>query len=342
MDSGTSAAIIAGSRCARLVCLWSQKMTILAQLPHHPARTEEGALAALVMAIGGPAFATQALAALNAPLQAASWSVYRVWRDRTPELCLSASHGVADTTRACFDAYRDGLYRRDCSFDLARKAPVPGGATVLQMRAVDAPTPEHRERIYRRHGILERLSVVSAEDDGALLRGQPLPPRAPRVISRDCEVRAVRASSRRWCWLVCGDTWRWLGARRASPCPGRVAPGPRPPWQARVRGPDGARTRRLRAPPARLEPRRRGRGSGPLGGHGQDLPHTGLPAARAALPQRAVCPLRHHAVRGRASLRTEGAQSPSGMTARERPCTDTGRQVPSCLYLRPPLRSVLP
>lgn len=169
MDSGTSAAIIAGSRCARLVCLWSQKMTILAQLPHHPARTEEGALAALVMAIGGPAFATQALAALNAPLQAASWSVYRVWRDRTPELCLSASHGVADTTRACFDAYCDGLYRRDCSFDLARKAPVPGGATVLQMRAVDAPTPEHRERIYRRHGILERLSVVSAEDDGALL-----------------------------------------------------------------------------------------------------------------------------------------------------------------------------
>jgi DNA-binding NarL/FixJ family response regulator len=169
MDSGTPAAIIAGSRCVRLVCLWSQKMTILAQLPHHPARTEEAALAALVMAIGGPAFATQALAALNAPLQAASWSVYRVWRDRAPALCLSASHGVADTTQACFAAYSDGLYRWDRSFDLAHGAPAAGSATVLQMRAEDAPTPEHRERIYRRHGLLERLSVVSAEDDGGLL-----------------------------------------------------------------------------------------------------------------------------------------------------------------------------
>lgn len=167
MDRATTAAIIAGPRHSRPARLWPQKMTVLAQL--HPPRPDEAALASLVMSIGSPAFASQALAALNAPLQAASWSVYRMWRDRAPELCLSASHGVADTTRACFDAYRDGLYRLDRSFDLARSAPAAGGATVLQMRAADAPTLEHRERIYQRHGLLERLSVVSAEDDGALL-----------------------------------------------------------------------------------------------------------------------------------------------------------------------------
>jgi DNA-binding NarL/FixJ family response regulator len=135
---------------------------------------DEAVLAALIGSLGGVGFAGDALAALNEPLQAASWSVYRVWRDRHPVLYLSASRGVVDTTRSCFAAYRDeGLYRHDRSFDLVRSAARPGArpgaATVLHMRAVDAPSAEHRERIYHRHGLAERLSVASADDDGSLL-----------------------------------------------------------------------------------------------------------------------------------------------------------------------------
>jgi DNA-binding CsgD family transcriptional regulator len=134
-------------------------------------------LATLITSLGSAGFADDALAALNEPLQAASWSVYRVWRDRAPELHLSASRGVADTTASCFAAYHDGLYRLDRSFDLVRDASrsaavghaQPGHATVLRMRAADAPSAAHRERIYQRHGLAERLSVAALEADGSLL-----------------------------------------------------------------------------------------------------------------------------------------------------------------------------
>jgi DNA-binding CsgD family transcriptional regulator len=135
----------------------------MSQHPH------QQALAGVIGAIGSRSFDADALAQLNdGVLQAASWSVYQVWRDRPPVLHLSASRGVADTTRDCFAAYRDGLYRRDCSFDRVR-AVRPGHAAVLLMRADDAPNADHREIIYRRHRVLERLSVAALQDDGSLL-----------------------------------------------------------------------------------------------------------------------------------------------------------------------------
>ncbi|RZS53139.1 helix-turn-helix transcriptional regulator [Sphaerotilus mobilis] len=116
----------------------------------------------VVQAIGEPDFAERALGALNtAQLRAASWSVYQVRRQQAPVLHLSASLGVPDTTRHCFAAYRAGLYRADRSFDAVR----PGHAAVLRMHADEAPSADHREAIYRRHGMLERLSVVTRPDD---------------------------------------------------------------------------------------------------------------------------------------------------------------------------------
>lgn len=126
-------------------------------------------LTALVGCIGDDGFAAAGLQSLNAAaLYAASWSVYQVWPDRPPVLHLSSSLGVADTTAECFGAYRDGLYRRDRSFDCVREAR-PGHAAVLRMNAADAPNAEHREIIYRRHRMLERLSVAQMEGDGSLL-----------------------------------------------------------------------------------------------------------------------------------------------------------------------------
>jgi DNA-binding CsgD family transcriptional regulator len=95
--------------------------------------------------------------------------VYQVWAERPPCLHLSASRGVADTTRDCFAAYHAGLYRRDRSFDLVRRGRRTGQATVLRMGADEAPNAEHRESIYRRHGVVERLSVAQLEEDGSLL-----------------------------------------------------------------------------------------------------------------------------------------------------------------------------
>ncbi|MCW5665803.1 MAG: helix-turn-helix transcriptional regulator [Piscinibacter sp.] len=127
------------------------------------------ALAGLIGAIGRADFASAALDALNTPLQAATWSVYRVWRDRAPVLHASASRGVADVTHDCFRAYHAGLYRHDRSFDRVDAAAAPGHVAVLHMRAEEAPTSAHREQIYRAHGMLERLSAATREDDGSLL-----------------------------------------------------------------------------------------------------------------------------------------------------------------------------
>lgn len=151
-------------------CTSAERMTQMLQLEldRSDAATQR-ALAGLIGAIGDSGFAGGALEALNAPLQAASWSVYRVWRDRAPVLHCSASRGVADTTGDCFRAYQDGLYRRDRSFDRVDAACAPGQVAVLHMRAEEAPTREHRERIYRRHRVLERLSAAARDDDGSLL-----------------------------------------------------------------------------------------------------------------------------------------------------------------------------
>jgi len=143
--------------------------------PPAPGALPANAMAGLVGAIGDEGFSHRALAQLNGVLNAASWSVYQVWRTadgaptaRLPVLHLSASHGVPDTTQACFGAYRDGLYRRDRSFDALRGARA-GHLALLRMQADEAPNAEHRDAIYRRHGVRERLSAVQPEADGSLL-----------------------------------------------------------------------------------------------------------------------------------------------------------------------------
>lgn len=145
--------------------------TVAAPLAPTPfsAPSASQAVSALIDAIGEPRFAHQGLAALNGPLQVASWSVYSLHAQRAPVLHLSAAQGVSDQTHACFDAYQAGLYRRDHSFDGVRRAARPGHAAVLRMREDQAPNAEHRELIYRRHGLAERLSVAALEDDGSVL-----------------------------------------------------------------------------------------------------------------------------------------------------------------------------
>jgi DNA-binding NarL/FixJ family response regulator len=122
----------------------------------------------LIGAIGRSSFASDALLGLNGALAAGSLAVYQRFASRPPVLHLSASLGVADTTGQCFATYRDdGLYRRDASLDAVR-APA-GQAVMLRMHADEAPNAEHREAIYMRHGVVERLSVATRHDDGSVL-----------------------------------------------------------------------------------------------------------------------------------------------------------------------------
>ena len=125
------------------------------------------ALASTVGAIGTPGFTQAALQGINQLPQraaAASWSVYRVWRDRPPRLHASASVGIADTTRDCFGVYQQGLYRLDRSFDAVHR----GQTAVLRVHADDAPSRQHRDTLYRRHGMLERLSVAHRGPDDSV------------------------------------------------------------------------------------------------------------------------------------------------------------------------------
>ncbi len=132
-------------------------------------RSVQASLAGVIGAVGGAAFASSALTSVNSALHAASWSVYRVWSDRVPLLHLSSSHGVHDTTRDCFQVYQDGLYKRDRSFDAARSASARGEALMFRLRARDFPNRDHREAIYHRHGVTERLSIAEPQADGSVL-----------------------------------------------------------------------------------------------------------------------------------------------------------------------------
>lgn len=139
-------------------------------VPPSPAEADRATChAALIAGIGRSGFAARSLASLQPLLGAASWSVYQVWPDRPPRLHLSASHGVADITLECFRAYAAGLYQRDGSFDPLRRAPRPGATMLLHMTADEAPNAEHREQIYRRHDMRERLSLASLAPDQSML-----------------------------------------------------------------------------------------------------------------------------------------------------------------------------
>lgn len=140
-------------------------------MPFWPLSTSGAGIAPamLVQHLGAPGFARAALEAVHqAGVPAASWSVYRLQPrlpQQPPVMHVSASLGVADTTQACFAAYRDGLYRADRSFDDVPR----NGCGVLRMHADDMPNPAHRDAIYRRHGMRERLSVVQRQADDSLL-----------------------------------------------------------------------------------------------------------------------------------------------------------------------------
>lgn len=134
----------------------------------HPAVWHDDLVFDIVGCLGRRDFGRHALALINRVVPAASWSAYRLPQAGLPCMLVSGSHQIPDTTRDCWKVYRASLYRRDDTFAQVRERALPGGVMMTHWHAEEI-RPPHRDLIYRRHGVRERLSVVRVEDDGALL-----------------------------------------------------------------------------------------------------------------------------------------------------------------------------
>ena len=126
------------------------------------------ALAGATDAIGEPDFAMRALRLVNAALVVDFLSVYRVYRDQPPRMFFSGSLTDRDVSEDCFRRYQRGLYRRDKTFVEAKELAAGGTPTMTLWNEAEIPSP-HRDQIYRRHGIHERLSVVAAGESDSML-----------------------------------------------------------------------------------------------------------------------------------------------------------------------------
>jgi DNA-binding CsgD family transcriptional regulator len=115
------------------------------------------ALAGLIARLGEKHFESSLLEQLNPLLPAASCSIYRTGADCVPRLFMSASHGVRDTTRDCWQAYLSGPYLSDRT--LVRDSSGEAQTLLCHITAAEVPG-EHRARVYEAHGVAERVSVV--------------------------------------------------------------------------------------------------------------------------------------------------------------------------------------
>ncbi len=120
-------------------------------------------LAGLISQLGQPRFRSLLLETLQPWVPAASFSVYRTGRHSVPQLFLSGSLGVPDTTRDCWSAYLSGPYRSDRT--LIPEAQGEAQPLLCHLTAQEVPA-QHRARVYEAHGVAERVSVVQARDDG--------------------------------------------------------------------------------------------------------------------------------------------------------------------------------
>lgn len=155
----------------------------------------QAALIGMISHLGSPGFTTGGLRELNLALEAGSWSVYRVRRTQPPVCYLSSSFRRLDTTGACFQVYRDHLYRRDRTFDALGEDGAPR-LKAIHLRATEVPDPEHRLAIYERHQIRERLSVArQCADESILSVNLYRHADQGRFRERDIEVFAALAPS---------------------------------------------------------------------------------------------------------------------------------------------------
>jgi DNA-binding CsgD family transcriptional regulator len=153
-----------------------------------------GALAGVITAIGAADFGHTALAQLNRWMPLCWWSVYRLRADQPPTVHAAGSCGVRDGTGEAWRDYRAGLYRRDETFAAAREQVQGGQAVLTHWHARELP-PAHRQQIYLRHGLRERLSIVQGDAQGGVLAIN-LYRHQEQVSFSDAAIDAMRLAAR--------------------------------------------------------------------------------------------------------------------------------------------------
>lgn len=126
------------------------------------------AIAGVVSSIGQQGFGTAALAQLNRWMPLCWWSVYTLFDNAPPTLHTHGSFDVADGTLESWRVYRASLYRRDETFVAARDFTSKGNTALLHWHAREI-APLHRAQIYSRHGLRERVSIVSSSPNHGML-----------------------------------------------------------------------------------------------------------------------------------------------------------------------------
>jgi DNA-binding CsgD family transcriptional regulator len=126
----------------------------------HPSKGPAQALEGLIGLLGEPAFESALLQTLHTVVPAASYSIYQTGQGCSPQLFMSASLGVPDTTRACWNAYLSGPYLTDRS--LVSDGVASSGTVLCHIMAKEV-SAEHRARVYDAHGMAERVSVVKQD-----------------------------------------------------------------------------------------------------------------------------------------------------------------------------------
>jgi hypothetical protein len=143
-----------------------QLISIAQPVGDTPAPVDEAgrsALAGLIGSIGAEGFGRDGLAQLNRWMPLCWWSIYRLFDDTPPMLHALGSFGVPDGTQASWQVYRETLYRFDRTFHAVRPMLGERHIGMAHWHAREIPG-RHRAEIYSRHGLLERLSIVSDGD----------------------------------------------------------------------------------------------------------------------------------------------------------------------------------
>lgn len=183
-------------------------------------------MAGLVGCIGDPNFASGALAQINRFMPIAWWSVFQLHHDTPPCMPLTASFEFPDGTLDSWQAYRKSLYLRDQTFLEAREKASGSQQVIVHWNAREIPRA-HRERIYSKHALRERLSLV-CENEGAWLAVN-LYRREEQPQFSDNEIDAVDSA----CALILSSVQRHL-ALSAAASPAATALGVLTPRERQV------------------------------------------------------------------------------------------------------------
>ncbi len=125
-----------------------------------PASNPVQVLQGLIGLVGQREFETALLKHLHPLVPAASYSIYQTGNGCDPTLFMSASLGIPDTTRDCWNAYLSGPYLSDRTFE--GPSPVNPSPLLCHITAPEVPA-QHRARVYEAHGMVERVSIVQRQ-----------------------------------------------------------------------------------------------------------------------------------------------------------------------------------